>query len=158
MLLDERGRVGRVELLAAHARLGDICEWTRFDAYESRADVVIPTRLARFDVAPAVTFEYELELASFHAGPPPPESVGLPESRRADVPSFGARAPVGQGFDCVALAPGLWSVEIAAANARVVVIEREADLMLIDAPDGDDVSIALVRCWSLMTSATPCGA
>jgi hypothetical protein len=145
LLLDDRGRLVRVESVAAHARLGDVCAWSRFDAYEARDGVAIPTRIARFDVEPSVTLEYDLALASFRDGPPPPDSVGIPESRRADLPDFGARSGGPPDFEFVELAPELWSVEIAAADARALVIERPGDLVLIDAPDGDDVSAGLLR-------------
>jgi hypothetical protein len=144
LLFDSRGRLARVESFAAHARLGDVCEWSRFEQYETREGTAVPARVVRFEVASSVTFEYELELVSFHDGPPSPESLGMPESRRSDVAGFGARPAPSTGFEVVALAPGLWSVEIAAADARVLVIERASDLVLIDAPDGDDVSVALL--------------
>jgi glyoxylase-like metal-dependent hydrolase (beta-lactamase superfamily II) len=145
LLLDGGGRLARVESLAAHPRLGDVSDWTRFEKYELRGEVEVPTRLLRFDVAASVTIEYELELRSFRDGPPPPERVGAPESRRSEIPGFGARPDPMTGFEVVGLAPGLWAVEIAAADARVLVIERESDLVLIDAPDGDDVTVALLR-------------
>jgi hypothetical protein len=143
LLLDGEGRVARIESLAAHPRLGDVCEWTRFDGYARRGKVVVPARVSRFVVPSSVTLEYDLELASFQDAPPPPASFEIPEARRADVPAFGRASPA-SGFELVELAPRLWSVEIAAADTRALVIERESDLVLIDAPDGDDVSVSLL--------------
>src|SRR4029079_11554274 len=105
----------------------------------------VPARVVRFDVASSVTFEYELELVSFHDVRASPEALGMTESRRSDVAGFGARPAPSTGFEVVSLAPGRCSVEIAAVAARVLVIERASDLVLIDAPDGDDVSVALLR-------------
>ena len=155
LLLDASGRVARLESLKAHPRLGDVCEWSRFERWESRGEVAVPTRIHRFDVASSVTFEYEVELESFRDGSPAADSLAVPESRRTEVPGFGEGIPATAGFEFVELAPELWSVEIAAADARALVIERTSDLVLIDAPDGDDVSAGLLRALAAKFPSKP---
>lgn len=143
-LIDAEHRVSRVERLAAHQRLGDVCDWTQFDQWESREGVMVPRKLSRFHVRGASTERYDLSLAAFHESPAPAGSFDLPSERRGDIPDWNQPLSPTAGFNFVALAPGLWSVEIDASNTRVLVIERTKDLVVLDAPDGDATCGGLV--------------
>lgn len=147
-LFDADGRLARLETLTAHPRLGDVCAWTRFAEYETHGAATLPRVVERFVPAPAVTREYRLELRAFR-----PES---PANLRADAPAgFGAPPPAEAGFEILEAAPGLFAVEVAAADARVLVLEREKDLVLLYAPDGDDVAAALLRFLAARFPAKP---
>lgn len=135
LLLDEGGQIVKAETLSAHPRLGDVCEWTRFDDYERIDGAVIPRRIRRFVAESSVTFEYVLELASFRRT----ETVTTDSAGPATRPSPSS------GFEFVELAPSLFAIEIAAADGRALVIERDKDLVLLEAPSGDDVTTALLK-------------
>lgn len=147
-LFDAEGRLARLETLTAHPRLGDVCAWTRFAEYETHGAASLPRVVERFAPEPSVTREYRLELRAFR-----PEG---PVNLRADAPAgFGAPPPAEAGFEILEAAPGLFTVEVAAADARVLVLEREKDLVLIYAPDGDDVAAALLRFLSVRFPSKP---
>lgn len=139
LLIDAKGRVVRIESLAADQRLGDVCNWTRFDGWEERAGEQVPARITRFVVLPGLTIRYDLSLAAFSAGEVSPAAFRLPPDRGADIPTWDAAEPAGAGLEFVAVGPSVWSVEVAAADTRAMVIERAADLVVLDAPDGDEV-------------------
>lgn len=144
LLIDATDRVVRLESLAADQRLGDVCNWTRFDGWEERGGVQVPERITRFVVLPSVTIRYELSLVEFRVGEASPAAFGLPADRGADIPSWDAAEPAGAGLEFVAVGPSVWSVEVAAADTRVMVIERAADLVVLDAPDGDGVCSGII--------------
>lgn len=142
ILLDDHHRVARIESLAADHRLGDVCDWTAFDDWRDQAGVQVPGRIARFMVQGSITVRYDLTLASLEPGSLPASDFLPPEDRRADLPTWGQQEPAGLEF--VPLAKDLWSVEIAAANTRILVIERDTDLVVIDAPDGDAIAARII--------------
>jgi glyoxylase-like metal-dependent hydrolase (beta-lactamase superfamily II) len=147
LLLDADHRVSRIESLSSHPRLGDVCNWTQFDEWEQHGGVTVPHRLSRFIVQEAATVRYDLSLVSFNVAAAATEGAfALPGERQGDIRTWGARRPPGDGMEFVSLAPAIWSVEIAAANTRVLVIERGKDLVVLGAPDGDAV------CGELMTA------
>lgn len=140
LLLDEQQRLVRIERLEFHQRLGDVCHWTNFDQWQTHEGLAIAGRLSRFIVHPASTVRFNLSLVEIEFGGSPP--TGLPEANRGDIPDWGDALPT-DGFERVPLAAGLWSVEIAAADARVVVMEGDDHLVVLGAPDGDAVCSAL---------------
>jgi hypothetical protein len=142
-LVDEAKRVVRVERLEAHQRLGDVCEWTQLDDWTLHGEASVPGRISRFVVRPASTMHVDLRLVSFEAGPVGSDVFAIPEALRGEVKDWGVAASPTAGMAFVALAPGLWSIEIDEADARVIVIEREADLVVLGAPDGDRVCAGL---------------
>lgn len=157
LLIDAEHRVCRVERLSAHQRLGDVCDWTRFDDWVDRDGVAVPRRLSRFVVQGSVTVRFELALVSSGFGTAPEEAFLLPQERREDIPTWGQAPPPSAEMEFVNLAPALWSVEIAAADARVLVLERPDDLVLLGAPDGDAVCGDLVRALADRFPGKPIG-
>ncbi len=157
VLLDADERVARVETLSAHPRLGDVCEWTRFDDYEQVDGAMIPRGISRFVVSADATYEYVLALASFRKI----ASAGsATEGRLTDAASDDRRTgppKPSAGFEFVDLAPSLFAVEIAAADARALVIEREKDLVLLEAPSGDDVTSDLLQALAERFPSKPVG-
>ncbi|MFA6045334.1 MAG: hypothetical protein WC718_10150 [Phycisphaerales bacterium] len=143
VLLDGEHRVGRIEALAADQRLGDVCAWTSLSDFEQHEGAWVPRKMSRFVVQPSVTLRYDLSLTAVHIGSVPPDTFTLPEARKADIASWGVRSP-GAGIEFVAVAPRVWAAEVAASDSRVLVIERDHDLVTVGAPDGDEVCTALI--------------
>jgi glyoxylase-like metal-dependent hydrolase (beta-lactamase superfamily II) len=145
LLLDADHRINGVETLAAHQRLGDICQWTRFQDWTTEDGITVPRRISRFFVLDDATERYDLNLASVSRSPASSAAFDLPESHRQDIPTWGLTQTTDQGMTFITLASSVWSVEIGASNSRVLVIERAADLVLLGAPDGDAVCGSLLR-------------
>lgn len=143
VLLDEKRQVARVERLCAHERLGDACEWTTFDEWTRQEGASVPGHIGRFTVQSSTTTRYDVSLVSFHAGKLDPEARSLPEAHLGDIPTWGQQQPSDMAW--ASLAPGLWSLEVAASDSRVLLAEREKDLIVIGAPDGDAACSAIVR-------------
>lgn len=153
LLLDPEHRVARIESLSAHARLGDVCNWTQFSDWDQVSGAAVPRKLSRFIVESAATIRYDLSLVSVTFGSVP--GFTLPENRQADIPSWGqTSAPE---LEYIQLAPTLWSVEVAASNSRIMVIEREKDLVLLDAPDDDTVCGSLIAAFKARFADKPIG-
>lgn len=155
LLLDSEHRLARIERLNSHQRLGDVCEWTSFTQWKTQDGVAVPGHLARFVVLDSSTTRYDVSLVSFHRGAIAADAGRIPSEHRDDVPSWGARES--SGMEWVSIAPHLWSLEIEASDSRVLVAEREKDLVVIGAPDGDAVCTALVREAALKFPAKPIG-
>ncbi len=134
----------RIESLAAHQRLGDVCQWTEFGSWRSVDGVPVPGRITRQFVGPSTTSRYELELRTAAARAPGPDDFHLPSKNEADVPTWGDGPRAASTLTKTLLAPDVWTVEVPDANARVAVIERAHDLVLLGAPDGDAVCAGLL--------------
>ncbi len=147
LLFDDSGRLARIESLAADARLGDVCEWTEFGGYEPHSSIMTPAMITRFMRSGNTTVRYELKLVSFEAELPW-GSFLLPKDHGGDIASWTDEKGPLDGFEFADLVPGLTVVEIAKSNSRVLVIERPEDLILIGAPDGDDLCSALIAALS----------
>lgn len=157
-LLDGGRRVVRVESLLSHQYFGDACEWTRFDEWESREQAAVPRRVTRLSVQSASTTRYDLSLVDLKVGPAVDGAFALPKERIGDIADWGASRVTKPEQRFVSLAPGLWSIEIAAADSRVLVIERPSDLVLLGAPDGDAVCGDLVTTLHERFPGKPIGA
>ncbi len=144
IFVDDQHRITRIERLASDQRLGDICCWTTFSDWRLYDGAWVPGAVQRFDVQGSVTIRYELRLASVVAGPVPRETFLPPAERQADLAGWGEARPSDDGVEFVPVEPGVWAVEVNAANARVLVLERPQDLVLLGAPDGDEVCGNLV--------------
>lgn len=142
VFLDPSRHIRRLERLESHQRLGDVCHWTSFDDWVVEHDIQVPRKLARFEVRPASTLRFDLALVRAEIGAPP--SVALPVEHVGDVPGWGAPSAPAEGLEFVQLAENLWSIEVAAADVRVLVVEGEGELFLMGAPDGDEVCGGLV--------------
>lgn len=156
LLLDGEHRVVRIEQITSHQRLGDVCEWTDFSAYTSDSGMAVPGRISRFIVHGSATSRFDLTLVSASVLPAGTPVAALPADHAGDIPGWGLDAR-SRGFEFVRLAPSLWSVEIEAANARVLVIERDSDLVVLGAPDGDAVCQGLVDALSDRFPGHPIG-
>lgn len=143
----------RIESLSAHQRLGDVCQWTEFGSWRSVDGVPVPGRITRQFVGPSTTSRYELKLRNAATSTPKADDFRLPSGHEADVPTWGDQPRAAPALAKTLLAPGVWTVEVPDANARVAVIEREHDLVLLGAPDGDAVCAALLT--SLHQSFAP---
>jgi len=140
MLVDEQGRVARVERVFAHPRLGDVCEWTTFTDWHEADGTRIPRRVSRFLVQGSTSQRFELSLVSVVPDADTPDARQLPPDRRSDIPNWGASE-----MAWVELAPHLWSIEIPSVDSRVLLAEREQDLLLLGPTTGDDTCQALLR-------------
>ncbi|HYC99649.1 MAG TPA: hypothetical protein VEB22_00350 [Phycisphaerales bacterium] len=137
LLLDGSNRVVRIESLASDPRLGDVCNWTSFEDWQDHNGVAVPGRIVRFFVLPDVTLKYTLTLSSVAASTPPAAVFQPPPERRGDLPDWGSLPSVLTRVEFVALGPGLWAMELAETDSRVLVVERKADLVVLEAPYGD---------------------
>jgi len=72
-------------------------------------------------------------------------TTAAPKSATTDSEAPATRPSSSSGFEFVELAPSLFAIEIAAADGRALVIERDKDLVLLEAPSGDDVTTALLK-------------
>lgn len=140
MLFDEQGRASRAERVFAHARLGDVCEWTTFSDWREVNGSQVPGKVARFLVQSTTTQRFELSMVSTIPDAEASAARQLPADRRADIPNWGAIEMV-----WVDLAPHLWSIEIPSVDSRVLLAEREKDLVLLGPTTGDDTCEALLR-------------
>lgn len=140
MLIDEQGRVARVERVFAHERLGDVCEWTSFSDWRKMNEANVPGKVARFLVQGSTTQRFELSLVSVAEDADSSDARQLPLDRRADIAHWGA-----SGMEWVELAPHLWSIEIPSVDCRVLLAEREKDLVLFGPTTGDDTCVALLK-------------
>lgn len=139
LLLDGGQRVVRIESLAADQRLGDVCDWTRFDAWKDFGGVAVPGRVVRHQTLSSTTARYDLSLVSFSSGPLPGGTFDLPPARRGSIVDWGAARSAVAGMEFVEIANGLWSLEIEASDSRVLVVEQADGLTVLEAPDGDAV-------------------
>jgi glyoxylase-like metal-dependent hydrolase (beta-lactamase superfamily II) len=117
----------------------------RYADWERREGAAVPRKISRFMVQSSVTVRYDLELKAISVEAPTEPAGSLPPQHRADVPGWGDAPSPAAGLEFVPLAPDAWTVEDAAANVRVLVIEREKDLVVLGAPDGDAVSGRFIR-------------
>jgi hypothetical protein len=101
-----------------------------------RDGVVLPERIARFRVLNAATVRYELSLVSF-ASVLPAAAFDLPREHAGGIAGWGAVRV--DGLTVGELGKGLWQIDIDAADSRVLVIERERDLVVLEAPADDAV-------------------
>jgi glyoxylase-like metal-dependent hydrolase (beta-lactamase superfamily II) len=155
VFLDKEHRVSRIENLAAHPRLGDVCNWTQFREWEKVGNVSVPRKLSRFITAPSVAVRYDLTLVDCKPGSMPESSFLLPAAHQTDIPTWG-QVPAPE-LEYIQLAPTLWSVEVAASNSRIMVIEREKDLVLLGAPDDDAVCGSLITAFEARFAGKPIG-
>ncbi len=140
MLVNAQGRMARVERVFAHARLGDVCEWTTFADWREANGAVIPGKISRFLVQSSTSQRFELSLVSMTPDADPTNARQLPADHRADIANWGA-----SGMEWIELAPHLWSIEIPSVDSRVLLAEREEDLVLLGPTTGDDTCEALLK-------------
>lgn len=144
MLLDGEGRVGRVERVFAHERLGDVCEWTTFEDWREVDGAIVPNKVpykvSRFLVQGSTTQRFDVSLVSVAADGDATNARQLPLDRRGDIAEWGV-----SGIEWVELSPHLWSIEIPSVDCRAVLAEREKDLVLIGPTTGDDTCAALLK-------------
>lgn len=157
VLLDGSQRVGRVEVLAADQRLGDVCHWTAFAGFEQRGGAWVPRTITRFMVRPDVTLRYELSLARLEIGGTTRDAFLLPEAHRGDIASWGTPKLAGTGIEFVPVGEHVWAAEIGASDSRVLVLERDHDLVTLGAPDGDGVCAGLVAALARSFPGKPVG-
>lgn len=153
VFVDDQHRIARIEVLAADQRLGDVCNWVVFGHWQQREGRWIPGTIGRFTVRSSTTERYDLTLVD---AAPSDFAGSLPPPHLADIATWNQPEAPG-GIEFIPLGQSLWSVEVAAADSRILLIERRDDLVLLGAPDGDEVCTSLLSSLSARFPSKPHG-
>jgi hypothetical protein len=139
-MLDAEHRILRVERVFSSGWLGDACDWITFEGESAPG---VPAAVTRFSVLDDVTLRHTLTAAPAASAAGLAAPGMLPPDHRADVPDW--ESPGALPVEFVPLAEGVAAFEDTLADVRLLVVERDTDLVVLSAPCGDDVSTRFAR-------------
>lgn len=138
--LNEQNLVERIETWLDNPVLGDVMLEAIFSEYKDFAGVPFPTRIVQREAGYPV-----LDLTITDVKPNVPAAMDVPANVRQ-------AAPTAQALQLESVADGVW---IAPGNAKSIVVEFRDHLVVVDAPENEARSVAVIDAVKKLLPAKP---